>query len=116
VTPPGGVSLPVVTLFLLTFALALPTADNSQTPGPRIPMVQDWSHRHLVFGGGGSLEARIAAAKNPRAVGTVLKLRCSLRGTWKPHLLRRSSHPFASPSECRINLAGRRAINRRAIQ
>ena len=31
-------------------------------------MVQDWSHRHLIFGGGGSLEARIAAAKNPRAV------------------------------------------------
>jgi len=68
VTPPGGVSLPVVTLFLLTFALALPTADNSQTPGPRIPVVQDWSHRHLIFGGGGSLEARIAAARNPRAV------------------------------------------------
>jgi len=68
VTSPGGVSLPVVALFLLTFALALPTADNSQAPGPRIPVVQDWTHRHVVFGGGGSLEARIAAARNPRAV------------------------------------------------
>jgi len=67
VTPPGGVSLPVVTLFLLTFALALPTADNSQTPGPRIPVVQDWSHRHLIFGGGGSIEALVAAARDPRA-------------------------------------------------
>jgi len=67
VTSPGGVSLPLVTLFLLTFALALPTADNSQTPGPRIPVVQDWSHRHLVFGGGGSLEALVAAARDPRA-------------------------------------------------
>ena len=67
-TSPGGVSLAVVTLFLLTFALALPTADNSQAPGPRISVVQDWTHRHLVFGGGGSLEGRIAAARNPRAV------------------------------------------------
>jgi len=67
VTPPRGLSLPVVTLFLLTFALALPTADNSQTPGPRIPVVQDWSHRHLIFGGGGSLEALVAAARDPRA-------------------------------------------------
>ena len=67
-TSPGGVSLPLVTLFLLTFALALPTADNSQAPGPRISVVQDWTHRHLVFGGGGSLEGRIAAARNPRAV------------------------------------------------
>ena len=66
-TPPRGLSLPVVTLFLLTFALALPTADNSQTPGPRIPVVQDWSHRHLIFGGGGSLEALVAAARDPRA-------------------------------------------------
>jgi len=31
-------------------------------------VVQDWTHRHLVFGGGGSIEARIAAARNPRAV------------------------------------------------
>jgi len=67
VTSPGGVSLPVVTLFLLTFALALPTADNGQTPGPRISVVQDWSHRHLIFGGGGSLEALLAAARDPRA-------------------------------------------------
>lgn len=66
-TSPGGVSLPVVTLFLLTFALALPTADNGQTPGPRISVVQDWSHRHLIFGGGGSLEALVAAARDPRA-------------------------------------------------
>ena len=66
-TSPGGVSLPVVTLFLLTFALALPTADNGQTPGPRISVVQDWSHRHLIFGGGGSLEALLAAARDPRA-------------------------------------------------
>ena len=66
-TPPRGLSLPVVTLLLLTFAVPMPTADNNQTPGPRIPMVQDWSHRHLVFGGGGSLEALLAAARDPRA-------------------------------------------------
>ena len=30
-------------------------------------MVQDWTHRHLIFGGGGSLEALVAAARDPRA-------------------------------------------------
>jgi len=30
-------------------------------------VVQDWTHRHLVFGGGGSLEALVAAARDPRA-------------------------------------------------
>jgi len=88
----------------LTFALALPTADNSQTPGPRIPMVQDWSHRHLIFGGGGSLEALLAAARDPRARnqwllrnhGRFQAARDSNRNS-DPFALRRESGRFDDP-------------------
>jgi hypothetical protein len=61
--------LAVLRVIVVMVACALPALaqEPNQSPGSRIPVIQDWTHRHVIFGGGGSAAARAAATPDPRA-------------------------------------------------
>jgi hypothetical protein len=98
--------LAVLSVMLLSVVCVLPLAadDNESALPANVSMIQDWSHRHLIFGGGGSLEALLAAARDPRARnqwllrnhGLFQAARDSNRSN-DPFALRRESGRFDDP-------------------